>query len=130
MFGDLAAGGLQERLTAESAGAALRGKQYTEALRALTNKNAISGGDANIVQGMINAGVTRVGNELVDAAGTVIKGAYGALSSGAKSAWDSITSGAGSAVDSSWGAISEATGEAANIIEGAWDAVSKWWDSW
>jgi len=130
MFGDLAAGGLQERLTAESAGAALRGKQYTEALKALTNKNAISGGDANIVQGMINAGVTRVGNELVDAAGVVIKGAYGALSSGAKSAWDSITSGASSAIDSSFGVISEATGEAANIIEGAWDVVSKWWDSW
>ena len=144
MFGDLAAGGLQERLTAESAGAALRGKQYTAALGALANKGAISGGDANTVQGMIQQGVTRVGNDLVDAAGTVIKGAYGALSAGVKSAWDSITSdsngfsgvpgidfGGGGGIDGGgWGSLAETTGEATNIIEDAWSAVSKWWDSW
>jgi len=133
MFGGLAAGGLQERLTAESAGAALRGKQYTEALRALTNKNAISGGDANTVQGMIQQGMTRVGNDLVNAAGTVIKGAYGALSDGVKSAWDYVTSSGNSATDFSgggWGSLAETTGEATNIIEDAWDSVSSWWDSW
>ena len=144
MFGDLAGAGLQERLTAESAGAALRGKQYTAALGALANKGAISGGDANTVQGMINAGVTRVGNDLVKAGGEVIKGAYGALSAGVKSAWDSITSdsngfsgvpgidfGGGGGIDGGgWGSLAETTGEATNIIEDAWSAVSKWWDSW
>lgn len=144
MFGDLAGAGLQERLTAESAGAALRGKQYTAALGALANKGAISGGDANTVQGMINAGVTRVGNDLVKAGGEVIKGAYGALSSGVKSAWDSITSdsngfsgvpgidfGGGGGIDGGgWGSLADATGEATNIITDAWDTVSKWWDSW
>ena len=144
MFGDLAGAGLQERLTAESAGAALRGKQYTAALGALANKGAISGGDANTVKGMIDAGVTRVGNDLVKAGGEVIKGAYGALSAGVKSAWDSITSdsngfsgvpgidfGGGGGIDGGgWGSLAETTGEATNIIEDAWSAVSKWWDSW
>ena len=144
MFGDLAGAGLQERLTAESAGAALRGKQYTAALGALANKGAISGGDANTVQGMIQQGVTRVGNDLVDAAGKVFTGAYGALSDGVKSAWDYVTSdsngfsgvpgidfGGGGGIDGGgWGSLGDATGEATNIIEGAWDTVSKWWDSW
>ena len=133
MFGDLAGAGLQERLTAESAGAALRGKQYTAALGALANKGAISGGDANTVQGMIQQGVTRVGNDLVDAAGKVFTGAYGALSDGVKSAWDYVTSSGNSATDFSgggWGSLAETTGEATNIIEDAWDSVSSWWDSW
>lgn len=46
MFGNLVGTGLQERLTAESAAAALRGKQYASALDALARQSGTTGSTA------------------------------------------------------------------------------------
>ena len=139
LFGNLAGAGLQERLTAESAAAALRGKQYTTALGALANKGGATGTAAGTVQQLINQGVTKVGNQLFDAAGKLLGNAGDLIGEGASALWD----GFGNIFDtdvqfeSDWqnalagGMTSNdtSTGIIPDVIDGisdAWDTVTGW----
>ena len=88
LFGQLAGAGLQERLTAESAAGALRGKQYTSALSALANQGGQTGTAANTVQKAIDAGIKKVGDELFDAGGRLLGKATDLLGAGASAIWD------------------------------------------
>lgn len=139
LFGQLAGTGLQERLTAESAAAALRGKQYTSALSALANKGGATGTAAGTVQQLINQGVTKVGNQLFDAAGKLLGNAGDLIGEGASALWD----GFGNIFDTDvqferdWqnalagGMTSNdtSTGIIPDVIDGisdAWDTVTGW----
>ena len=88
LFASTAGAGLQERLTAESAAAALRGKQYTSALGALANKGGESGTAANTIQKAMDAGVKKVGDELFDAGGKLLGKAGDLIGEGASALWD------------------------------------------
>ena len=90
LFASTAGAGLQERLTAESAAAALRGKQYTSALGALANKGGESGTNANTIQKAMDAGIKKVGDELFDAGGKLLGSAVELLGSTTASLWDGI----------------------------------------
>jgi hypothetical protein len=88
LFASTAGAGLQERLTAESAAAALRGKQYTSALGALANKGGQSGTNANTIQKAMDAGIKKVGDELFDAGGKLLGKAGDLIGEGASALWD------------------------------------------
>jgi hypothetical protein len=88
LFASTAGAGLQERLTAESAAAALRGKQYTSALGALANKGGQSGTNANTIQKAMDAGIKKVGDELFDAGGRLLGKAGDLIGEGASALWD------------------------------------------
>jgi hypothetical protein len=88
LFASTAGAGLQERLTAESAAAALRGKQYTSALGALANKGGESGTNANTIQKAMDAGIKKVGDELFDAGGKLLGKAGDLIGEGASALWD------------------------------------------
>jgi hypothetical protein len=88
LFASTAGAGLQERLTAESAAAALRGKQYTSALGALANKGGESGTNANTIQKAMDAGIKKVGDELFDAGGRLLGKASDLIGEGASALWN------------------------------------------
>ena len=92
LFGQLTGAGLQERLTAESAAAALRGKEYSAALGALAAQGGQTGTAANTIQGLVNQGITKVGGVLIDAAGNVLGDAVDLIGDTASSLWDGVSS--------------------------------------
>ena len=139
LFGQLAGAGLQERLTAESAAGALRGKQYASALSALANQGGQTGTAANTIQRAIDAGVKKIGDELFDAGGRLLGKAADLLGEGASALWDGI----GNIFDTDvqferdWqnalagGLTSDdaSTGLIPDVIKGvsdAWDTVTSW----
>ena len=134
LFGQLAGAGLQERLTAESAAAALRGKQYASALSTLANQGGATGTAASTLQGLINQGITKVGNVLFDAAGKALGAASDLIGTTASNLWDSLENsynteyytGGVNPYDLSWDGVSQATGEDPNIIKNVWDEVTSW----
>ena len=131
LFGNLASTGMQEQLTAESAAAALRGKQYTSALSALANTSGgATGTAANAISSMINQGITKVGNQLFNAAGQLIGNAADIIGSGAASLWDSIgnTFDTDAQFEADWQAAmaGQLTSDDSNIISDAWDTVKGW----
>lgn len=134
LFGNLAGAGLQERLTAESAAAALRGKQYSSALSSLANQGGQNGTAAGVVQNMINQGIKKIGDNLVDATGKVIGKAADLLGDTASSLWDSI----GNVFDTDvqfeedWqkALAGKLTSDDSNIIEEGWNNVTNWFKNW
>lgn len=87
LFGNIASAGVQERLTAESAAAALRGKQYASLLDSLKTQGN-SGGVVNALGDLAAKGIRKIGGKLVDAAGNVIGDAVEMLGEAAADAWD------------------------------------------
>ena len=133
LFGNLVSTGMQEQLTAESAAAALRGKQYTSALSTLANTSGgAKGTAANAISSMINQGITKVGNKLFNAGGQLIGDAADIIGEGAASLWDSI----GNVFDTDaqfeedWqnAMAGEFTSDDSNYISDAWDEVKSWFD--
>jgi hypothetical protein len=128
MFGDLASTGLQERLTGESAAAALRGKQYTSALGALANKGGASGTAANKIQQAIDAGIKKVGDELFDAGGKLLGSAVELLGSTTASLWDGIGNifDTDAQFETDWQAAldGQLTSGDSNLISGTIDSIS------
>jgi len=132
LFGQLAGAGLQERLTAESAAAAVRGKQYTSALSALANQGGATGTAANTVQGMINQGIQNIGGQLYNAAGTLIGEAAEIIGNTATDLWNSLTEDypAGNNPDEvTDDIISDIVGFIGDAVSGGADAVSRAWKS-
>lgn len=132
LFGNLAGAGLQERLTAESAAAALRGKQYSSALSSLANQGGQTGTAANTIQGMINQGISKVGNQLFDAGGKLLGNAADLIGEGATALWDGIGNifDTDAQFEKDWQAAlaGSLTSDDSNIISDAWDEVTSWFN--
>lgn len=130
LFGNLVSTGMQEQLTAESAAAALRGKQYTSALSALGSSGGATGTAANAINSLISQGVRKVGDNLVNAANQVIGSVADVLGPTAASLWDSV----GNIFDSNYqfeedwqnAMAGNFTSDDTNAISDAWDTVKGW----
>lgn len=132
LFGQLAGAGLQERLTAESAAGALRGKQYASALATLANQGGQTGTAANTIQQAINSGIQNIGGKLYNAAGGLIGDAVELLGETATDLWNSLTNAypAGNNPDEVVTNIgSDIVNEIGDIISGGGDAIKRAWDS-
>jgi hypothetical protein len=132
LFGQIAGTGLQERLTAESAAAALRGKQYTAALQTLANQGGQTGTSANTIQQAINSGIQNIGGKLYNAAGGLIGDAVELLGNSAADLWNSLTNAypAGNNPDEVVTNIgTDIVNEIGDIISGGGDAIKKAWNS-
>ena len=141
LFAQTAGTGLQERLTAESAAAALRGKQYSSALSALANQGGQTGTAANTIQGMINKGISKVGNKLFDAGGKLLGNAADLIGEGASALWDGFGNifDTDAQFETDWqnalaGNLTsddQSSGIIPDVIDGigdAWDTVTDWFD--
>ena len=90
LFSDVTSAGLQERLTAESAGAATRIKQFDSILKSYADQGGTTGESANAIQRAIDSGVTKVGGMLYSAAGKLIGPAIDVIGKAATDMWDSM----------------------------------------
>ena len=135
LFGNLASTGLQEQLTAETAAAALRGKQYEAQLSALASKGGQTGTAANTVQNLLNQGIQKVGGNLVDATGKVLGKAVDLIGDTASNLWNELTNGVGSTlgpdnidIGGGWNpaGLASVTTDTPNLIEEGWNTVKSW----
>jgi hypothetical protein len=131
LFGQLAGAGLQERLTAESAAAATRTKQFDSILKSYASQGGKAGADAQAIQELVAKGVTLVGDVLMGKDGNILGKAVDFIGTTATAMWDSVSSGAAMASNevgdliNTFGDVVEGGGEA---ISSAWDVVTSWWD--
>ena len=129
LFADVVGAGLQERLTAESAAAATRTKQYDSILKSVNTPGTTP---ANIAAQLINQGVRKVGENLVDAAGVVLGNAADLLGSATAAAgFDTIGRifDTDAQFEKDWtAALSGEVGDSTNFIEDAWKWVSGLFD--
>jgi hypothetical protein len=131
LFGQLAGAGLQERLTAESAAAATRTKQFDSILKSYASQGGKAGADAQAIQELVAKGVTLVGDVLMGKDGNILGKAVDFIGTTATAMWDSVASGAAMAANevgdliNTFGDVVEGGGEA---ISSAWDVVTSWWD--
>jgi len=134
MFGNLASAGLQERLTAESAAAALRGKQYEAMLNSLAAQGGKNGTAASLIDNLIGQGIKKIGGDLYDAAGKLLGSAVDLVGDTVSGIWDSLENsyntdyytGGVNPYDLSWEGLSNVTGEDTNIIQEGVDTVLGW----
>ena len=129
LFADVVGAGLQERLTAESAAAATRTKQYDSILKAVNTPGTTP---ASTAAQLISQGVRKVGENLVDASNTVIGKAADLLGSATAAAgFDQIgrifDTDAQFEKDFAAGLAGEID-DATNLIEDAWKWVSGLFD--
>ena len=129
LFAGVVGSGLQERLTAESAAAATRTKQYDSILKSVNTPGTTP---ANIAAQLINQGVRKVGENLVDAAGVVLGNAADLLGSATAAAgFDTIGRifDTDAQFEKDWtAALSGEVGDSTNFIEDAWKWVSGLFD--
>lgn len=130
LFANTVGAGLQERLTAESAAAATRVKQYDSILKAANTST--SGVDP--IKAALAKGVSKVGENLVDAAGNVIGKAVDFLGKAGSDLWDRVTNtvfDTDARFEEDWQkAVIEGgfTSDDKNIFKRAWDEVTSWLD--
>ena len=129
LFADVVGTGLQERLTAESAAAATRTKQYDSILKAVNTPGTTP---ASTAAQLISQGVRKVGENLVDASNTVIGKAADLLGSATAAAgFDQIGRifDTDAQFEKDWTeALSGEVGDSTNFIEDAWKWVSGLFD--
>ena len=129
LFADVVGAGLQERLTAESAAAATRTKQYDSILKAVNTPGTTP---ASTAAQLISQGVRKVGENLVDAAGVVLGKAADLLGSATAAAgFDTIGRifDTDAQFEKDWtAALSGEVGDSTNFIEDAWKWVSGLFD--
>ena len=136
LFGNLAGAGLQERLTAESAAAATRTKQFDSILKSYASQGGTSGAAAGELQGLIERGLSIAGGMVYDGANKLLGPIANFVGEAATDLWSSIENsinteyytGGVNPYDLSWDGISEVTGESTNIISDAWDWVTSLFD--
>ena len=136
LFGNLAGAGLQERLTAESAAAATRTKQFDSILKSYADQGGTSGAAAGELQGLIERGLSIAGGMVYDGANQLLGPIANFVGEAATNLWSSIENsinteyytGGVNPYDLSWDGISEATGESTNIISDAWNWVTGLFD--
>lgn len=130
LFGNLASTGMQEQLTAESAAAALRGKQYTSALSAMAASGGQQGTTAGTINQAISNGFTKVGDNLVNSANQVVGKVADLLGPEVAGMWDSV----GRIFDSNYqfekdwqtAMAGQLTSADTGIVSKAWDTVMGW----
>jgi len=131
LFSDVAGAGLQERLTAESASAATRAKQFDAILKSYASQGGKAGADAQAIQELVAKGVTLVGDVLMGKDGNILGKAVDFIGTTATAMWNSVSSGATMAskevgdLINTFGDVVEGGGEA---ISEAWNVVTSWWD--
>lgn len=129
LFAGVVGAGLQERLTAESAAAATRTKQYDSILKAVNTPGTTP---ASTAAQLISQGVRKVGENLVSATGTVIGKAADLLGSAAAAAgFDQIGRifDTDAQFEADWvDALSGEVDDSTNFIEDAWKWVSGLFD--
>ena len=129
LFANTVGAGLQERLTAESAAAATRTKQYDSILKAVnTGSNPSS-----VAADLLGQGIKKVGDVLLDAAGNVLGKAVDILGEAGSAVWDSISNifdtDAQFDKDFASALAGELTSDDDNAILDAWNEVQDWdWD--
>jgi hypothetical protein len=136
LFGNLAGAGLQERLTAESAAAATRTKQFDSILKSYAAQGGKAGAAAGELQGLIERGLSIAGGMVYDGANKLLGPIANFVGEAATNLWSSIENsinteyytGGVNPYDLSWDGISEATGESTNIISDAWNWVTGLFD--
>ena len=139
LFSDVTGAGLQERLTAESAAAATRTKQFDSILKSYADQGGATGEAANIVKQVVDAGITKVGGLLYDAAGKLLGPAASVIGKAATDMWDSLTGGGdismggdaglGGPNSDTAGIIADIGNSIGDVVEGGIDAVKKAYDS-
>jgi hypothetical protein len=132
LFAGTIGAGLQERLTAESAAAATRTKQYTAALQTLANQGGQTGTSANTIQQAINSGMQNIGGKLYNAAGNLIGDVAEVFGNSVSDLWNSLTNAypAGNNPDEVVTNIgTDIVNEIGDIISGGGDAIKKAWNS-
>jgi hypothetical protein len=136
LFGQLAGAGLQERLTAESAAAATRTKQFDSILKSYADQGGKDGAAAGELQGLIERGLSIAGGMVYDGANKLLGPITNFVGEAATDLWSSIENsinteyytGGVNPYDLSWDGISKATGESTNIISDAWKWVTGLFD--
>ena len=136
LFGNLAGAGLQERLTAESAAAATRTKQFDSILKSYASQGGKDGAAAGELQGLIERGLSIAGGMVYDGANKLLGPIANFVGEAATDLWSSIENsinteyytGGVNPYDLSWDGISEVTGESTNIISDAWNWVTSLFD--
>jgi len=122
LFAGVVGTGLQERLTAESAAAATRTKQYDSILKAVNTPGTTP---ASTAAQLISQGVRKVGENLVSATGTVIGKAADLLGSATAAAgFDQIGRifDTDAQFEKDWTeALSGEVGDSTNFIEESWN---------
>jgi len=134
LFAGTVGAGLQERLTAESAAAATRTKQYDTMLKAYASQGGQTGQSADLLQQLIQNGITKVGGFLYNAAGTLLGKASDLIGGAATNLWDTIENnyntqyytGGVNPYDLDWEGLSKSTGTDSNILKEALDKVVSW----
>jgi len=132
LFAGTVGAGLQERLTAESAAAATRTKQYDSILKAVNTNSSPAGTAADL----IGQGIKKVGENLIDATGNIIGKAVDLLGEAASSVWDSIQNtyntnyytGGVNPYDLDWDGLSATTGESPSIIQEGLQEIFSWFN--
>jgi hypothetical protein len=128
LFSDVTGAGLQERLTAESAAAATRTKQFDSILKSYAAQGGETGEAANIVKQVVDAGVTKVGGLLYDAAGKLLGPAASVIGKAATDMWDSLTGGESSSGGSNTDILEDIGGAIGDVVEGGVKAVKDAYD--
>ena len=130
LFAGTVGAGLQERLTAESAAAATRTKQYDSILKAVNTSSS----PASLAADLLGQGIRKVGENLVDAAGVVLGKAADLLGSAAAAAgFDTIGRifDTDAQFEKDWtAALAGEVGDDTNFIEDAWSEVQSWEWEW
>ena len=138
LFGEIAGAGLQERLTAESAASATRVKQFDSILKSYSAQGGATGESANTIQRAIDAGVTKVGGMLYNAAGKLLGPAIDVIGATATDMWDSLMgsgdismggdAGIGGPGSDTAGIIADIGGAIGNTVSGGIDAIRSAYD--
>jgi hypothetical protein len=123
LFGNLAGAGLQERLTAESAAAATRTKQFDSILKSYAAQGGETGESANKIQKLVDSGVKKVGDALYDAGGKLLGPAISVIGKAATDMWNSMTGGESSSGGSDTDILEDIGGAIGDVVEGGVEAV-------
>lgn len=124
LFGQLAGAGLQERLTAESAAAATRTKQFDSILESYASQGGETGKAANVIQSAIDSGIKFVGGKLYNAANELLGDALDVIGEKATDLWNSITNDySTNPYDIDWSTIADATGEDPGVVEKVYNFI-------
>jgi len=138
LFGNLAGAGLQERLTAESAAAATRTKQFDSILKSYAAQGGQTGESANTIQKLVDSGVKMVGDALYDAGGKLLGPAISVIGKAATDMWNSMTgsgdismggdAGLGGPGSDTAGIIADIGNSIGDAVEGGIEAVKDAYD--
>lgn len=131
LFGQLAGAGLQERLTAESAAAATRTKQFDSILKSYASQGGETGAAANSIKSLVDRGFSVVNGMLYDGAKKLVGSAVDFIGEKATDLWNSIENGINTEYytggvnpyELSWEGVAAETGEDPGVVEKVYNFI-------